>query len=155
VVHFRSGSRVWIDAITGAVRRQIDSRTAVDMAAQLTGRRSDVAAVELRNTQDAFYYSAHDREVALPVWRVRFRDASETTVYLDPVTGIPAAVVDNAVRRWRWWRDGLHDFDFPALADRHPLWDIVVLVLMLGGLVSSVTGVWLLGRRLWRLRPGL
>ncbi|MFN8570520.1 MAG: PepSY domain-containing protein [Gemmatimonadaceae bacterium] len=155
LVHLRSSARVWVDAITGAVRRQIDSSAAEVAARAMVSGAANVAAVELLHGPDAFYYAKNGGELVLPVWRVRFDDPGHTAVYLDPVTGMPAAIVTDQVRQWRWWREGLHDFDFPGLVNRRPLWDILVLVLMVGGVVSSMSGVWLLGRRLWRLRPDL
>jgi hypothetical protein len=59
--------------------------------------------------------------------------------------------VDPETRWYRWLRDGLHSLDFPAINGKRPLWDIVLLPLMLGGTVAAVTGVWLLIRRLARL----
>ncbi|MFN8582076.1 MAG: PepSY domain-containing protein [Gemmatimonadaceae bacterium] len=155
VVHFRSHQRMWVDATTGSVRRQIDSTAAITQVRRVLGEAPVVAAAEWQSGPDAYYYPRNGGDLLLPVWRVVVADADASTVYLDPTSGHPVAVVTNAVRRWRWWRDGLHDFDFPALRDRRPLWDIIVLTFMIGGAVSSVTGLWLLFRRLWRLRPGL
>jgi hypothetical protein len=59
--------------------------------------------------------------------------------------------VDAATRSWRWWRDGLHDLDLPALNNKRPWWDLVVLPLMIGGTISAITGLWLLVRRLLRM----
>ena len=154
LAHLSSGGRVWVDAATGSLRREIDSEAAIRVAREVASLAVDVAAAERRSEADAFYYATHGRDLTLPAWRVRFRDAAHTSVYLDPVSGMPTALIDDDVRRWRWWRDGLHDFDFPALVNQRPLWDAVVLPLMLGGVLSCVTGVWLLGRRLWRWRPG-
>lgn len=154
LAHLRSGERIWVDATTGALRPEIDSADAIRVAREVALLPTVVAAAERRSEADAFYYAAHRRDLTLPVWQVRFGDLAHTYVYLDPISGIPTAQIDDDVRRWRWWRDGLHDFDFPALANKRPLWDVVVLPLLLGGVVSCMTGVWLLGRRLWRWRPG-
>jgi len=51
--------------------------------------------------------------------------------YVDPVTALPVALTDDGVRTWRRWREGLHDDDIQWLVDRRPLWDAVVLPLML------------------------
>lgn len=80
-----------------------------------------VATAERRSEADAFYYATQDRELLRPVWRVLLQDAEHTSVYLDPVVGLPTAWIDDNVRRWRWWREGLHDFDFPALLNKQPL----------------------------------
>jgi hypothetical protein len=42
--------------------------------------------------------------------------------------------------RWnRWLYHGLHNLDFPFLYYKRPLWDIVVILLSLGGLALSAT----------------
>ena len=50
----------------------------------------------------------------------------------------------------RWLYHGLHSLDFPLLYYRRPLWDIVMIVLSLGGLGSAVTAVVPAWRRLRR-----
>jgi hypothetical protein len=48
----------------------------------------------------------------------------------------------------RWLYHGLHSLDFPFLYYRRPLWDIVLIVLSIGGIVSSATTVLPAWRRL-------
>jgi hypothetical protein len=43
------------------------------------------------------------------------------------------------VNRWRY--HGLHSLDFPWLYNHRPLWDIVVITLMLGGTALSFTSL--------------
>ncbi len=108
---------------------------------------------------DHYYIDRHGRK-PLPVEKLDLPDGS--THYLDPKTG---KVVQSYVTlsRWnRWLYHGLHSFDLPLLYRRRPLWDVVVLGLMLGGTLLSFTGVWIAGQRLrrkgwefgrsWRLR---
>jgi hypothetical protein len=85
------------------------------------------------------------------VWRVLFADPHRSAIYLDAVNGTPVGFVDREARVWRWVRDGLHSFDYPVLNNKRPLWDIVVLPLLLGGALSATTGAWLLLRRLRRM----
>jgi len=47
----------------------------------------------------------------------------------------------NRVERWLF--NGLHSLDFSFLYNSRPLWDIVMLVLLGGGLVSSFLGLYL------------
>jgi len=42
----------------------------------------------------------------------------------------------------RWLYNGLHSFDFGYLYKR-PLWDIFMLLLLVGGLMSSTLGLYL------------
>jgi hypothetical protein len=53
--------------------------------------------------------------------------------------------------RWnRWLYHGFHSLDFPFLYYRRPLWDIVVIVLSIGGIAMSVTSALPAWRRLAR-----
>jgi hypothetical protein len=101
---------------------------------------------------DAYYY---DREglLALPVLRVKFRDPPYTWLYVDPRRGTIVRKEERLTRVNRWLYHGLHSLDFPFLYDRRPLWDIVVVVLSLGGLALSTTTMvpaWRRLRRHWR-----
>jgi hypothetical protein len=99
---------------------------------------------------DSYYYDRSGTR-ALPVLRTRYDDEAGTWLYFDPSRG---AVVQQERRRSRverWLYHGLHSFDFPFLYYRRPLWDIVLVVLSIGGLVSSVTTLLPAWRRL-RLR---
>lgn len=100
---------------------------------------------------DSYYYDRNGTR-SLPVLRVRYDDADATSLYFDPQQG---AVVQKEVRRTRlerWLYHGLHSLDFPFLYYRRPLWDIVLVVLSVGGLVSSATT---LAPAWQRLRRGL
>ena len=50
----------------------------------------------------------------------------------------------------RWLYHGLHSLDFPWLYNYRPLWDIVVITLMLGGTAMCVTSLVLAWRVLAR-----
>ncbi|NSL90702.1 hypothetical protein ECE50_028020 [Chitinophaga sp. Mgbs1] len=87
------------------------------------------------------YYRARDSSRPLPVIRYRFADQGATCVYADPLTGAVLSRQDNSTRRLRWLYNGLHSFDFPWFHHQRPLWDITLLILLLGGAALSVTGV--------------
>lgn len=87
---------------------------------------------------DAYYYD-RDRQLSLPVLRVRYADPQRTWLYFDPRHATIARKEERLTRLNRWLYHGLHSFDFPFLYYRRPLWDVVVMVLSLGGLVLSVT----------------
>jgi PepSY-associated TM region len=74
----------------------------------------------------------------LPVLRVRFDDAVQTWLY---VTASPGQIlkVETQDRANRWGYYGLHGFDFAFLYRHRPVWDIVVVALLVGVGVSSVT----------------
>ena len=98
---------------------------------------------------DAYYYDQSGSR-SLPVLRARYDDADDTWLYFDPFRG---AVVQKEERKSRWERwlyHGLHSLDFPFLYDKRPLWDIVLIVLSIGGTVLSVTTMLPAWRRLRR-----
>ena len=98
---------------------------------------------------DAYYYS-RSRQLNLPVLRVRFSDPQRTWLYLDPKRGAIVLKEERLSRLNRWLYHGLHSLDFPFLYYRRPLWDLVVIVLSVGGIGLSVTTMWAAFRRLRR-----
>ncbi len=87
---------------------------------------------------DAYYYD-RDRRLSLPVLRVRYDDPQRTWLYFDPSHGAIARKEERLTRLNRWLYHGFHSLDFPFLYYRRPLWDVVVIVLSLGGIVLSAT----------------
>lgn len=109
----------------------------------LAGRARDgTAFAGLLREPDAYYY-AHKDEIVLPVWRVIYQDEDETRFYFDPQTGELVAFADAPSRAFRWWHLALHRFDFAEALRARPVWDIVVLPLMLGVTLLTLIGVWL------------
>jgi len=104
----------------------------------VTGGR--IAEMKRLNNYDAYYYR-RDGQCPLPVLRIQYTDPERTWLYIDPRRGdVTSRYV--ARSRWnRWLYHGLHSLDFLFLIRRRPLWDVIALGLLLGGLVLSVTGV--------------
>ena len=97
---------------------------------------------------DAYYYN-QDGNRPLPVLRVRYADADSTWLYLDPSLG--TMMKQDRGARWnRWLYHGLHSLDFPFMYYKRPLWDIVVILLSVGGLALSATTLVPSWRRLVR-----
>lgn len=115
-----------------------------------------VARIDLLNAYDLHYYSRAPHtmtggaEKPLPVWRVVFADAHATWVHLDPATGAVLGRTDSTRRLNRWLFGMLHSWDWLALLDRRPLWDLVLIAFSLGGAALSLTGVVIGWRRLGR-----
>ena len=109
------------------------------------------------NEYDDYYYrtvSSFDLGLprmakTLPVLRVRYEDAARTWLYLTPSPG-QILKVESLDRANRWGYYGLHAFDFAFLYRYRPLWDIVVVALLVGVGVSSVTSIVPAYRRLAR-----
>jgi hypothetical protein len=119
-----------------------------------------LAELRVLHEYDAYYLDRRGRR-SLPVIYARLRDAGNTRYYIDPRT---ATIVETYnAREWvsRWLYHGLHSLDLPWLYKYRPLWDIVVITLMLGGTALCLTSLVLawrvLARKLaivWaRLRP--
>jgi hypothetical protein len=85
----------------------------------------------------------------LPVLRVRYEDAEQTWLYLTPSPG-QILKVERQDRANRWGYYGLHGLDFAFLYRHRPLWDIIVVALLIGVGVSSVTSLVPACRRLAR-----
>jgi hypothetical protein len=109
----------------------------------------DLADLRVMHEYDAYYLDRR-REAPLPVIYAEMNDPIRTRYYIDPKT---ARVVGNySARNWvsRWLYHGLHSLDFPWLYNYRPLWDIVVITLMLGGTAVCVTSLVLAWRVLMR-----
>jgi hypothetical protein len=108
-----------------------------------------VIEAQLIEHYDAYYYPGwYDKLIngstkRLPVLRVNFDGENPTTVYVDPYSASPVLTYDTSARWFRWLFHGLHSLDFGALYRTRPLWDFIVLPLMLLGVAFSVTGVWI------------
>jgi hypothetical protein len=113
-----------------------------------------IVETQLLSEYDSYYYS-RVRQIPLPAIRIKFDDPAETWVYVDP----SLSQVVTAINRWgrveRWVYHGLHSLDFPYLYNSRPSWDIVMIVLCLGGLTTSGVGFFLVTRRLRRAARGV
>ena len=111
----------------------------------------DVPVVEqaLLSDYDSYYYS-RGRQLPLPVLRVKFGDPASTWFYVDPATSQLLSQVHKLNRVERWLYNGLHSLDFSFWYNRRPLWDVGMITLCLGGLLSSGVGFLLSLKRLIR-----
>ena len=104
--------------------------------------------------EDAYYFAfgiAERRDPPpFPVYRIILNDAEHMRYYLDPGTGQLLRKVDADGRGYRWLFSGLHRLDFSAWLRLRPLWDIIVLALLLGGIGLTATGTYLALSRIKR-----
>ena len=138
--------------VTGAPRTSFEIDELVRVVREAAG--SSVAELRVLEEYDAYYLDRR-RERPLPVIHVRMNDAASTRYYIDPKTARVVGTYD--AREWvsRWLYHGLHSLDFPWLYKHRPLWDIVVITLMLGGTAICVTSLVLTWRVLVRKLVGL
>jgi hypothetical protein len=145
LLQFHGRPRVMID---GRAADDVD-RNALTAAAREAMPGAAVEDVEWLDAYDAYYYD-RDGELPLPVMRARFADAQRTWLYVDPRRAEIARKEERLTRLDRWLYHGLHSLDFPFLYYKRPLWDVVLISLSLGGLMSSVTVLVPVWRRLSR-----
>jgi hypothetical protein len=121
---------------------------------RISGTYPDVPIVEvsLLEEYDSYHYS-RDSLAPLPILRVKFDDPVQTWLYIDPGSGQLSTSVHRLDRVERWIYHGFHSLDFGFWYYNRPFWDIGVIVLSLGGLATSLIGLYLGIRRLWRGRP--
>lgn len=92
-----------------------------------------------------YYYFPHSFNLGLmkpirtlPALRVKFDDPQGTWLYMSPSHGqMVKSIGEDRVTRWALY--GLHALDFSFLYGNRPLWDIVMIVLMAGISIISVT----------------
>ena len=111
----------------------------------------DVPIVESRllSQYDSYYY-ARDQARPLPVLRVKFDDPDKTWFYIDPAMGRLESRYHRLARLERWIYHGFHSLDFAFLYYNQTLWEITVIVLSLGGIMTSGIGVFIGFKRLGR-----
>ncbi len=97
-------------------------------------------ASDVLTDYDDYYYNKH-RTLALPIYRYKLNDEHNTWYYVNPKTlsVVKKMQTDNKLERWLY--NGLHSFDFPILFFKRPLWDIVVIIFLLGCTFLSFTGL--------------
>jgi hypothetical protein len=145
IVPFQGHARVIVD---GQPEDRIDSRALLN-AARRAMPDAVLADATWLDDYDAYYYD-RSRELPLPVLRVRYDDRRRTWLYIDVLRGTAVRKEESLTRVNRWLYHGLHSLDFPPLYRRRPLWDIVVIVMSLGGLASVVTAATPAWRRVRR-----
>jgi hypothetical protein len=137
------GTGTRLDAAGNVVA--VNETDLADAARRIAGS-THISDQGMLGDEDAYYFRRDDAFV-LPVYRVILNDLDNTRYYIDPKTGILLQRVDSNGRWYRWLFSGPHRMDFASWMRARPLWDIIVLTLMLGGLSLSVAGVYLaLGR---------
>ncbi len=110
----------------------------------------------LTESDDYYYYTLSSFDLGLPrpvktlpVLRLKYDDPGQTWLYLTPSHG-QMLKLETIDRRNRWGYYGLHGLDFAALYNKRPLWDIVVIFLLLGCFAISITTLVPMYRRLKR-----
>ncbi len=122
------------------------------MVRQLTDAAPEfqLVAEDVLDEYDNYYYSrpsGNGPVAPLPSLRVKFNDPAETWYYLDLNTSELVYQSHRWGRVQRWLYNGLHSLDFGFFYASRPLWDIVVIVLLAGGLLLCALGCFMGFRR--------
>ena len=162
--HHRLGRNIVTVYSAAGMPVVLDSRTAQSyvpepqalMAASRRLLPYPVKAVSLLDHYDFYYYARDEHSMTgggskpLPVMRVIFDDPAASWVHIDPQTGAVLGNTDRHRRASRWLFAMLHSWDWLPWLERRPLWDVLLIVLSLGGAMLSITGVVIGWRRLGR-----
>lgn len=117
----------------------------IEMASRRLAGGASILSVDTLASYDSYYYD-RKKQKPLPVVRVRLADSKQTWLYVNPETALIQARYTDRSRWERWLYNGLHSLDFPFLVYHRPLWDLVVIILSMGGFALSVTGIILTAR---------
>jgi hypothetical protein len=123
----------------GEVAAEFDRNKIIDVIGK-AARPDTLAEVRLVTQYEAYYLDRHHRN-PLPVIFVQLRDKERSIYYIDPKT---ARIVQsyNSRARWnRWLYHGLHSMDLPWLYNHRPIWDILVLIFLIGGTALCITSL--------------
>jgi hypothetical protein len=158
LVHNPNGDPDVLDVTTAAPHTWAAGEIA-EAAARLMPH--SVVRSETLTSYDLHYYdrAAHTMtgggDKPLPALRLVFDDPHATWVHIDLHTGALLGRTDSHRRISRWLFAMLHSWDWLPLLERRPLWDIILIVLSIGGTVMSVTGIVIGWRRLAQKTNGL
>jgi hypothetical protein len=103
-------------------------------------RPAEIVEARLVDKYEAYYVDRH-HDLPLPALFVRLNDVDRSTFYIDLRSARIVQAYSSKSRWNRWLYHGLHSFDFPWLYRYRPLWDILVLALLIGGITLSLTAV--------------
>lgn len=124
------------------------------LAAAVRLRPEPIRSVEALRSYDAYYYARQaasmygGNERPLPVLKLRFDDAGDTQVYLDPRSGDVVYSADRAQRTGRWLFNLLHSWDLPLMLRGATAREVTLILLSLGMLAVAATGCWIGWKRL-------
>jgi hypothetical protein len=96
------------------------------------------------------YYIDRRHERPLPALYILTDAPGSMAFYIDLHTGKIVQSYGTTARWNRWLYHGLHSLDFPWLYRHRPIWDLVVIAFMTGGIALSFTGIVIGYRRLRR-----
>lgn len=147
VAHSASGEAVRLASTT--LQPQALSRAALaDLSRRLLPG-SSIESQVLLTESDRYYYDHHEL-LEFPIYRVVYDDAQNRHYYLSPVNGQLVRKIDSELRLYRWLFYGIHRGDFSAFLRSRPVWDLFMVLFLLGVTLVCGTGSYMAIRRVRR-----
>jgi hypothetical protein len=134
-----------LDGLTG-LPHAFDDASLTAAAPRLLANARLVTTQRLEQ-EDAYWYSRRAPR-PLPVLRFIFDDADATWIHVDPRTGQVLEWMRHSDRVDRWLFNALHSLDFRFLLAHRPVWDVIMWLLSLAGIVISISSIVIGWRRL-------
>jgi hypothetical protein len=134
-----AGGATTIVSLVGGPQPAFEPERVIDVLGRVRspGRVVDARILEIYDR----YYLDRRHQLPLPAIVAVMDDIDRTRVYIDPRTARVVGSYNH--REWaaRWLYNGLHSLNFPWLYKHRPLWDILVIVFMLGGATLAMTSI--------------
>ena len=108
----------------------------------LDGALSESVIQGYMETQDHYYFS-HKDEIELPVWKVEDSRSDGRLFYLSPTTGAVLKQLDANGRIYRWLFHALHRWDFAESVRQRPIWDLLLMPMMVLLVLFGMTACYL------------
>ena len=90
---------------------------------------------------DNYYQESGMFKRPFPIYKISWDDAEQNRIYIDPGTGKVVTSFTRKSKIHRWLYQGLHKFNFNFLNEYDWLRKILLVILSLGGIVVSLSGV--------------
>lgn len=101
--------------------------------------KGQVKTIDYLEASDDYY--GRRKGSQLPVLRVKFNDSDKTYMYISLATGKVVRTNNKSTRLRRWLYKGLHSLNFKCLDNHDTLRKILLVILCLGGLFVSYSGI--------------
>jgi PepSY-associated TM region len=155
------GGNLYVVTTSAAGKRRLDPATLASAPIVADEVRQAIARLAPHESLDITYLPRGDtylspepRRRIGPTFRaISSKDGSR--YYVDAISGDLVAKYDLSARRYRWWFDAPHRWDFGAAFRSGPLWAGIVTLLLLGVTLSVASGMVLGMRRLTKLSHSL
>lgn len=97
--------------------------------------------INILNKYDNYYKKAIMYDRILPVYLISFADEANTSIYINPTSASIIKFIDNNSRLKHWLYKGLHTFDFPFINRYDWLRKLLLILVSIGGILVSITGI--------------